>query len=102
MAAGPRQEQMRVGTTTKTNSTANPATATLLRFPGSSPPWLIAVTSAVLLLVAFSIVFLVRRRRRLGMVRNNRAFGIRRGMSTAGPRDDEEEEEDLLISSLYS
>lgn len=96
----PREEQMKSAIRTgmdKVNPISN-ASISVLR-PAQFNEWYIAL--AFVLFIILLIVVVVRcRRRRNDLVRNNRAYGMRKSLNMEQNNGDDED--DLLIGSLYS
>uniref|UniRef100_A0A0R3S3K7 Low-density lipoprotein receptor domain class A n=1 Tax=Elaeophora elaphi TaxID=1147741 RepID=A0A0R3S3K7_9BILA len=96
----PREEQMKSAIRSEmdeVNPTSNTSTS-VLKFMQFNV-WFIALAS-ILFITVLVVIVLRFRRRRNGLVRSNRAYGVRKGLNMGQNNGDDED--DLLIGSLYS
>uniref|UniRef100_A0A915PMC8 Uncharacterized protein n=1 Tax=Setaria digitata TaxID=48799 RepID=A0A915PMC8_9BILA len=97
----PREEQMKSRIRSEMNEMVNSTSDTVtsaFRLTQFNQ-WFIIFTS-ILFITLLVVIMLCYRRRRNGLIRSNRAYGVRKGLKLRP--NDSDDEDDLLIGSLYS
>lgn len=97
----PHEEQMKSAIRSDVDE-VNPTSGTTMSLLQSTQfnEWLIVLASILFIIFVVVIVLRCRRQRQNGLVRSNRAHGIRKGLNIG--QNDGDDEDDLLIGSLYS